>query len=243
MTTANAKERVHTFFVLKEPRRPDRVVIWDTQDISVGRSKENDIAVDHEELSRRHALFTREGGGYVVHNRSEANGTFVNGQRIESHPLRTKDTVRVAELQFIFYRVTRNPLTLGLKVDYASQLKSLGLPHAQAQNADSTMLGLVEPGTGDSGGERFEVRPAGDFEYDLHRLDTSPDRVGATRDLDLELEGLDDLELPGRPAGALSLRLEIEGLSEDLRRALDRLLGKVVELPPLRIRVKDGDLG
>jgi serine/threonine protein kinase len=49
---------------------------------------------------------------------------------------------------------------------------------------------------------------------------------------------------PARQSGqsALSLQLEIEGLSGELRRALEGLLGKVIELPPLRIRVKTDDL-
>ena len=55
--------------------------------------------------------------------------------------------------------------------------------------------------------------------------------------------------MPARPvapapakAGTLSLQLEIEGLSGELRHALEALLGKVIELPPLRIRVKPDDL-
>ena len=45
-----------------------------------------------------------------------------------------------------------------------------------------------------------------------------------------------------RSGSTLSLQLEIEGLSGELRRALEALLGKVIELPPLRIRVKTDDL-
>jgi hypothetical protein len=46
-----------------------------------------------------------------------------------------------------------------------------------------------------------------------------------------------------RAAGQrVSLQLEIEGLSGELQRSLEALLGKVIELPPLRIRVKGDDL-
>ena len=42
---------------------------------------------------------------------------------------------------------------------------------------------------------------------------------------------------------SVALQLEIEGLSGELQRVVEALLGKVIELPPLRIRVKSDDLG
>jgi hypothetical protein len=42
---------------------------------------------------------------------------------------------------------------------------------------------------------------------------------------------------------SVSLQLEIDGLSGELRQLVESLLGKVIELPPLRIRVKSDDLG
>ena len=41
--------------------------------------------------------------------------------------------------------------------------------------------------------------------------------------------------------GRLSLHLELEGLTPDLRRSLEALLGKQIELPALRIKIKDDD--
>ncbi len=46
-----------------------------------------------------------------------------------------------------------------------------------------------------------------------------------------------------KTAPTLSLQLEIEGLSGELRSVVGSLLGKVVSLPPLRIRIKGDDLG
>jgi hypothetical protein len=44
-------------------------------------------------------------------------------------------------------------------------------------------------------------------------------------------------------ASEVALQLEIQGLSGELQRAVEALLGKVIELPALRIRVKSDDLG
>ena len=42
---------------------------------------------------------------------------------------------------------------------------------------------------------------------------------------------------PGPSASHLSLRVEIIGLTPDLTRTVTALLGKVIEMPPLRIRL------
>ncbi len=243
MSAAAPRQRLHTFLVLKQPGRPDRVLVWDTQDISVGRAPENDVCVDHGEVSRRHALFSRAGQGFVVKNMSMSNGTFVNGQAVDSHTLASRDVVQIADLELHFHQVARNPATLGPKLEYSSQLKAFGPGRGADASPDSTMLGLVE--SVDDEDDEFEVRPAADFAYDLHRIDFG--KGPAPRNLDMELE---DLEMPGgadtasaaaAPAGRLSLHLEIEGLSPDLRRQLESLCGKVVELPALRVRIKGDD--
>ena len=63
MAAATSKERVHTYLLLKGAGPAERVIVWDTQDVSVGRSPENDISIDDAALSRRHAEFYRADGG------------------------------------------------------------------------------------------------------------------------------------------------------------------------------------
>jgi hypothetical protein len=259
--TAAARERLHTFFVIKESGMPDRILVWDTQDVTVGRSSENDVATDNAELSRQHAVFSRMGDAHVVKDLGTSNGTFVNDQPIQSQKLENKDVVRVASLEFHFYRIARNPASLGHKFEYASQLKQFGLPRGEAQSPEATMLGLVDPIAGPDDDE-FEVRPARDFEYDLHDLDGSSERAPAPRNLDLEIDppSLDELDLPPeaeqveRPeqtwsldeagdSGTLSVRVEIGGLPAELRHRVESLIGKVIQLPSLRIRLQRDDRG
>jgi hypothetical protein len=148
-----------------------------------------------------------------------------------------------------------------MKVEYASQLKRVGPAQAQGERPDATILGLanVVPASDDSEEDAFQVGPVGDFAYDLHGMEVKP-----PRNLDLELDevGLEDLDLPPKspakgatgakrdawalddaePSSAVSLNLEIEGLTGELRAAVQSLLGKVIELPRLRIRLKGLDL-
>lgn len=50
--------------------------------MSVGRSPENDIAIDDPEISRQHARLLRQGTVYTLEDLNSTNGSFVNGERI-----------------------------------------------------------------------------------------------------------------------------------------------------------------
>lgn len=260
---AEASKRIHTFLVLKAPGAPDRLIVWDTQEITLGRSEENDLALDYGEISRRHAYFMRDGGSYAVQNLNTSNGTLVNGQEIKTRTLQSRDLIQVAEVEISFYQSHKDPVSLGMKVEFASQLKEFAGPAVSGDNAEATMLGLLEP-VGDSD-EDFQVRSAGDFAYDLHDMGNELDRAPVTRDLDDEIGdfGLDDLDISNTPpeseapvqakapqsggaasaSGTLSLTLEIQGLEGDLRRVLKSVMGKTLSLPSLKIRIKGDDLG
>lgn len=249
-----ASERVYVFLVQRRAGKPERLVVWDTQDISVGRAPENDVVVEDPEMSRNHTQFYKSEGGYSVQNMSVSNPTYVNGEPVTSQPLRNKDVVRVAGTEYVFCQVTRNPVTLGMKVEYASQLKGFG-PQVDAGDGEATILGLVDAV---GGSDDFEVRPTGEFGNDL-RGAGSP---AAPRNLDLEFadDGVEDLDIPAQPAAqpnagvqawtldekppsdTVSLHLEIQGLTGPQRASVEALLGKVIELPKLRIRIKSDDL-
>jgi hypothetical protein len=70
----------------------------------VGRSLENDVVVAVPELSRRQAIIVREGPGVTITDLSSANGTFVNGTRLDSdpHALVPGDTVTMGDIDFMF---------------------------------------------------------------------------------------------------------------------------------------------
>jgi hypothetical protein len=266
---AAASNRIYTFFLMKEPGRPDRIVVWDTQEITFGRASDNDLCVDHAEVSRHHAQFVRSGKSYAVQNLNMSNGTLVNGEEVKTQVLKSRDAVKIADVEFTFFQTTKDPVSSGIKVEYASQFKEFGGPSVSGGDAEATMLGLVDTVSGSD--DDFEIRPAGDFTFDLNQKSSEPVEPRPPRDLDAELDdfGLDDLDIsdmssppaaPSAPraqaapeatkptaapsaAGTLSLNLEIQGLTGELRQTLAALLGKTVSLPPLKIRIKSDDLG
>ncbi len=68
----------------------------------LGRDSSNPIQVHDTEVSRRHAEIRRVGDTYTVADLASSNGTFVNGQRIESHELASGDRVQVGSTLMLF---------------------------------------------------------------------------------------------------------------------------------------------
>jgi predicted component of type VI protein secretion system len=141
----------HTYFVMRRPEHADRLLVWDTRTLTIGRAKENDIVVADGEISRRHVIFKKEGNRFVVGDYQTGNGTFINGQRIagtEPQPLQSGDLIAIATLlEFEFYDGDAHPAKRGLKLEYASHLKTVGLMPAGANpnaNPNATMLGMAD---------------------------------------------------------------------------------------------------
>ena len=98
MAAATTKERVHTYLLIKGSGPAERIIVWDSQDVSVGRSPENDISIDDAALSRKHAEFYRSDGAWAIKDLGTSNGTTVNGETIRTRVLQNKDVVRFGEI-------------------------------------------------------------------------------------------------------------------------------------------------
>jgi hypothetical protein len=137
----------HTYFVMKRPGHPDRLLVWDTRTLSIGRAKENDIVLADGEISRRHAIFKKEGNRFVVGDYQTGNGSFINGQRIagtEPQPIQSGDLITIATLlELEFYDGDVHPAKRGIKLEYASHLKTVGMIPSGA-NPNATMLGMAD---------------------------------------------------------------------------------------------------
>ena len=63
--------------------------------LTIGRAAENDVILDHPQVSRRHAVIELQSGGATVVDHS-ANGTFVNGKRLAAkQELKAGDRIRI----------------------------------------------------------------------------------------------------------------------------------------------------
>lgn len=72
----------------------------DKDEISVGRSDQNDISLDDPAASGRHCVIVRDGNKYSIKDLRSTNGTRLNGRNIVEARLKPGDviTVGVAEM-------------------------------------------------------------------------------------------------------------------------------------------------
>lgn len=72
--------------------------------ITIGRGTKNDIILNQPKdasISRRHAIIDKAGQQYILHDTS-VNGTVINGERIERHPLTHGDRFHILDYSFTF---------------------------------------------------------------------------------------------------------------------------------------------
>ncbi|MCK4898677.1 MAG: FHA domain-containing protein [Anaerolineales bacterium] len=85
-------------FVMRTGPNPGEVFSLTKNEIYIGRDVNNDIAVNDQEVSRKHARLVMQAGGYVLEDLGSTNGTYVNGQRLMGpHVLRPGETVMLGE--------------------------------------------------------------------------------------------------------------------------------------------------
>jgi len=78
----------------------------DKRRVVIGRSKDSDIQVTDQNVSRRHAEVRQEGAAHWVVDLDSTNGTEVNGRRLKRAKLRPGDTITVGSTDLVFGRET-----------------------------------------------------------------------------------------------------------------------------------------
>lgn len=76
---------------------------WSQPVLTIGRDTSNDIVIDHPLASRRHARLERDESGYLVRDLESTNGTYVDGERIDSaRPLHNQMRIWIADTEIVF---------------------------------------------------------------------------------------------------------------------------------------------
>lgn len=89
--------------IVASPQSRGRVVALLRATTRIGRGTGNDLVLESELVSRRHAVLRIEGGGVVLEDLESTNGTWVNGSRVRRRVLADHDEVELGEcvLRFI----------------------------------------------------------------------------------------------------------------------------------------------
>lgn len=70
--------------IVRKGPKVGETFILETFSLTIGRDPVSDVVLNDPEVSRQHARFTQTEDGYQVQDLGSTNGTFVNGQRLES---------------------------------------------------------------------------------------------------------------------------------------------------------------
>ncbi|HVE75047.1 MAG TPA: FHA domain-containing protein [Mycobacteriales bacterium] len=87
--------------VKRGPNAGSRFLL-DAEITTAGRHPESDIFLDDVTVSRRHAEFLREDGGFVVRDVGSLNGTYLNRGRIDRAVLAPGDEVQIGKYRLAF---------------------------------------------------------------------------------------------------------------------------------------------
>lgn len=77
--------------------------------VSIGRASDCSIPIKDRYLSRKHAEIIADGKTWVLKDLGSANGTYLNGTRVErDEPLKTGDRIRLGDTEIVFETAERS---------------------------------------------------------------------------------------------------------------------------------------
>jgi len=87
--------------------------------ISIGRRDENDVVIDNLAVSGYHAKIDSIGNGFLLTDLQSKNGTFINGETINSHYLNHNDNIIIGKhsLLFVYREDESRPENTGADMD------------------------------------------------------------------------------------------------------------------------------
>src|ERR1700730_1008059 len=79
-----------------------RTFYLDEPAVSIGRLVSNDICLDDPFVSRHHCVIRNEGEQYLIEDLNSANGTCLNGERVNAGSLKEGCLIQIGTSRFLF---------------------------------------------------------------------------------------------------------------------------------------------
>lgn len=104
--------------------------VFDKKNITIGRTKENDITIDNMAVSGKHAAIQVTGDGPMVVDMNSTNGVYVNDKKITQQPLKERDVITIGKHQIVYYAdenaaiAMSSDATVMMSPDFQKQLQS-----------------------------------------------------------------------------------------------------------------------
>lgn len=243
---------LHAGLIVQREGRIERVVAWEGDALTVGRSPECDLVLAQEEVSRRHARFVRNGDRYEVYDLGSVNGTLVNGRRADRHDLAVGDVIAIESFELTFV-LDREPITATVKATPAqparipapdpsaiARLEEEALPAAGLDGAAPVSQGPEATIANITLEEDLVAVPDGlDDPFDPLPIEERKELAVAQPRGSSRAASVQDLgpSAESAPAVVLELRLRVDQLPEPLRRTLEEAGAADLVIPAdLRLR-------
>lgn len=79
--------------------------------ITIGREKDNDIAIESIAVSRYHTRLIQREDTFILEDLADSNGTFVNKRKIDRYELKEDDVILIGKHTLIFKKANEDPMT------------------------------------------------------------------------------------------------------------------------------------
>ncbi len=129
------------------------------QKLTVGRTPDNDLHLPDNSVSSHHAELNIEAGDFIVTDLESTNGTRVNGEKVQTAPLRQGDIARFGNVELLYESensASLSPLPelrIGVPLDqsvsrgrpshFTGALASASRPQSRAKGPWPLILGAV----------------------------------------------------------------------------------------------------
>ncbi len=88
---------------MRQGPTPGKRFVLSQKTISIGRLEDNDVVINEQQISRRHASLTWEKERFVLRDLGSANGTYLNGEQITApQELHDGDVIGLSEILLAF---------------------------------------------------------------------------------------------------------------------------------------------
>ena len=136
-SASEASSKLHAGVIVQRDGKLHLLRAWEAGELCAGRAPECEIVLSDAGVSRRHAVFAREGDRYSVRDLGSVNGIYVNGQRTKQHVLAVGDVVRIESFELTFV-LDHSPIGSEVSGPTAA-------PSQQSEGARATQFSLEAP--------------------------------------------------------------------------------------------------
>jgi pSer/pThr/pTyr-binding forkhead associated (FHA) protein len=95
------RDEVRALAITRGPGAGSRYRLVDDE-VRIGRHPDAHVLLDDVTVSRRHALLTAVDGQVIITDQASLNGTYVAGERVDSHLLADGDEIQIGRFHLVY---------------------------------------------------------------------------------------------------------------------------------------------